>query len=125
MFRHYRTSLLTATICLLAPFAAQAQGQQPALPEGAGKQLVEGVCTGCHQTNMITQSSGYTREGWKELTGTMINLSVVPEQQAAITDISRRALSAEIQPARRQARARPLRDHLQGMADADARSALA
>ena len=65
MPRHHHVSLLTAAAFLLAaPLAAQAQGQTPALPEGTGKQLIEGVCTGCHQTNMITQSSGYTREGW-------------------------------------------------------------
>ena len=44
MPRPHRATLLTAAVCLLIPFAAQAQGQQPALPEGAGKQLVEGVC---------------------------------------------------------------------------------
>jgi virginiamycin B lyase len=85
MFRSLTPSLLAAAACVLIPLAAQAQGQGPALPEGAGKQLVEGVCTQCHQSNMITQSSGYTRDGWKELIGTMINLASVPDQQAVIT----------------------------------------
>ena len=85
MLKPFTLSLMTAAVCMLAPFAAQAQGKPPALPDGAGKELVSGVCTGCHQTNMITQSSGYTREGWKELIGTMIDLSGVPDQQAAIT----------------------------------------
>ena len=53
---------------------------------GPGKELVEGVCTGCHQTNQITRSSGYTREGWKELTGTMIDLSGSPEERDQIID---------------------------------------
>jgi len=35
---------------------------------------------------MISNSSGYTREGWRELVGTMIDLSRTPEQQTAITD---------------------------------------
>src|SRR3954462_7100253 len=78
----FTASLMVVSICVLTPVAAQAQS----LPEGAGKQTVEAVCSGCHQTNMITQSSGYTRDGWKELTSTMINLSVVPDQQAAITE---------------------------------------
>jgi virginiamycin B lyase len=69
---------------MLVPFAAQAQA--PGLPQGAGKELVEGACAGCHQTNLITSSSGYTREGWNELIGTMIDLSPAPEQRAAITD---------------------------------------
>jgi virginiamycin B lyase len=56
------------------------------LPDGAGKELVEGVCTGCHQTNQITRSSGYTREGWAELTSTMIDLSGSPDEQERILD---------------------------------------
>jgi virginiamycin B lyase len=72
-------------LCALIPLAAQAQGRAPGLPEGAGKELVEGMCTACHQTSQITRSSGYTREGWKELTSTMIDLSASPEQQAEIT----------------------------------------
>src|SRR5262245_17090665 len=79
-------SLTVATIFALAPLAAQAQGQGPALPEGAGKQLVESYCTGCHQTNMITGSSGFTREHWKELASTMIDLASVPADQATVAE---------------------------------------
>jgi virginiamycin B lyase len=79
-------SLLTATVFALVPVAAQAQGQKAALPDGAGKQQVEAMCTSCHQINMITGSSGYTREGWKEIAGTMIDLSSVAANQAAITE---------------------------------------
>ena len=78
-------SLAGAFLCLLVPVAAQAQGQASGLPQGAGKQLVEGVCTACHKTNKITRGSGYTREGWKELIGTMIDLAGSPEEQARIT----------------------------------------
>jgi virginiamycin B lyase len=58
--------LMAAAILAVVPLAAQAQApsQAPSLPAGAGKETVETVCTGCHQTNMITQSSGYTRAGW-------------------------------------------------------------
>jgi virginiamycin B lyase len=66
--------LMTATALMIVPLAAQAQNR-PALPEGEAKVLVEGMCTLCHQTNQITSSMGYTREGWKELTGTMLDLS--------------------------------------------------
>lgn len=79
------TALMAGAICALVPFAAQAQGQSPALPEGPGKAMVEAVCTSCHQTNMITQSIGYSREGWTELTSTMINLAANAETQATIT----------------------------------------
>jgi virginiamycin B lyase len=77
---------MVASICALVPVAAQAQGQPGGMPEGAGKQTVEAVCSGCHATNMITQSSGYTRDGWKELTGTMINLSPSADTQNEILD---------------------------------------
>jgi virginiamycin B lyase len=63
---------LTGAIFLVIG-AITAQGQQ--LPEGEGKQLVQSLCTSCHQTNLITRSSGYSREGWQELIGTMVNLS--------------------------------------------------
>ena len=68
------TSLAGSFLLASFPLAAQAQD----LPEGAGKELVEAVCTGCHQTSQITRSSGYTRDGWQELTSTMIDLSGEP-----------------------------------------------
>jgi virginiamycin B lyase len=86
MPRPLTVSFMAAAVCVFVPLAAHAQGQAVALRDGAGKQLVEGVCTGCHQTNMITQSMGYTRDGWKALISTMIDLKGVPDQQAAITD---------------------------------------
>jgi virginiamycin B lyase len=79
-------SLAGALAWLLVPVAAEAQSQPSGLPDGEGRELVEAVCTGCHQTNQITRSSGYTREGWRELAGTMIDLSGSPEDQAAIVD---------------------------------------
>ena len=79
------TLLTAAALWLLAP-AAQAQSQASDLPDGAGKELVEAVCTACHQTNQITRSSGYTREDWQELTGTMVDLSGDPQDQAEIVD---------------------------------------
>jgi virginiamycin B lyase len=59
--------------------AVTAQDQSAPLPAGAGKEMVEGVCTTCHMTNQITRSSGYTDEGWRELISTMIDLSGSPE----------------------------------------------
>lgn len=78
------TTLLAATALATLPLAAQAQNG-PTLPDGPGKQQVESFCTGCHQVNMITGSSGYTQEHWQELTSTMIDLSSVPEDRAAVT----------------------------------------
>lgn len=76
---------LTASIFAFSPLAAHAQSKGPALPEGEAKAMVEGACTACHQTNMITRSSGYTQDGWKELTATMIDLSASPAERDKIT----------------------------------------
>ena len=73
-------SLAVASLWALGTGGAAAQG----LPEGAGKALVEGVCTGCHQTNMISNSSGYSHKNWDELVGTMIDLSASPETRDEI-----------------------------------------
>ncbi len=98
------TRALAATvICVLVPFNASAQrqfyGPRVTLPEGPGKALVEGVCTTCHAPFMVTSNSGYTRDGWRELTGDMIDLSGTPEQQNAILDY----LAAHFPPNTRRA----------------------
>jgi virginiamycin B lyase len=84
MLRLSIASLAGAFLGVLVPVAAQAQSQASELPDGAGKELVEAVCTACHETNQITRSSGYTRDGWQELTGTMIDLSGSPEERDTI-----------------------------------------
>lgn len=84
MLGSIRSSLGSLGLVVLVPLAVQAQDRAPALPDGAGRSQVESLCTGCHQTNMITASAGYTREGWAELASTMIDLSSVPEDRAAI-----------------------------------------
>jgi virginiamycin B lyase len=69
----------------VAPVFAQAQGKPSGLPEGPGKERVEAVCLACHQSREILNSSGYTREGWRELIGTMIDLSQASEMRDSIT----------------------------------------
>jgi virginiamycin B lyase len=86
MLRSSIASFAGALACGLVPFAAQAQSQAPELPDGAGKELVEAVCTSCHQTDQIARSSGYDRAGWQELFGTMIDLSGSPEERDAIAE---------------------------------------
>jgi virginiamycin B lyase len=77
--------LAAVVLDTLLPLSAQAQSRASGLPDGAGKSLVEGVCTGCHQTGNITESSGYSREGWQALIGTMVDLSGSPEERETIT----------------------------------------
>jgi virginiamycin B lyase len=97
--QYLTTSLTSAAILAFPLVAAQAQERAAALPDGAGKQLVESLCSGCHQTSNITGSSGYTREGWKELAATMIDLAAVPGDQAAVADY----LAAHFPPNTRRA----------------------
>jgi virginiamycin B lyase len=70
-------ALAAALFGVVAPVAAY--GQAAPLPDGDGRQMVEGVCTACHGINLVQNSSGYTREGWEELILTMIDLSGTPE----------------------------------------------
>ncbi|OFV92514.1 MAG: hypothetical protein A3G76_14025 [Acidobacteria bacterium RIFCSPLOWO2_12_FULL_65_11] len=51
------------------------RGAPPPLPEGSGRELVQAKCVTCHQTNLITNSGGYNREGWDALLKSMLNLS--------------------------------------------------
>ena len=88
MLKTCSASLAAAAFVLIA-FATEAQSQTkgpPPLPDGKGKQLVEGVCASCHALQLIQNSSGYTREHWRELIGYMIDLSGSPAQQSEIAD---------------------------------------
>jgi virginiamycin B lyase len=76
MHQSTRVLLSTALVGLGLPALAQAQITGPdELPDGEGKNLVQGICSACHQVNLITGSVGYTQDGWRYLFGHMINLS--------------------------------------------------
>jgi virginiamycin B lyase len=85
MLPSLNTPLLAAALMLVPGIAVAAQAKPPALPEGPGKERVEAMCFACHQSREIVNSSGYTREGWRELTSTMIDLSGSPEIRDSIT----------------------------------------
>lgn len=57
------------------------QGAPVVLPEGSGKELVQTMCSKCHGLNLVTNSWGYTREGWEKLYSSMV---AVPRDQSAI-----------------------------------------
>jgi virginiamycin B lyase len=79
--------VLSTLLCAAALTAApQGQGRQggrgsqaPALPDGEGKAIVQARCTVCHGANLITGSTGYTSDRWRDLFGTMVRL---PDDQA-------------------------------------------
>jgi len=73
-----RSVLLATAFCL--PSAGLA------LPDGDGRETVEGVCAACHGVNLIERSSGYTQDDWQFLIATMIDLSGDPEMQMEILE---------------------------------------
>src|SRR6186713_1559139 len=90
MLRTFAALLIAAAFFVPPAVKAQDKGPAgkapPSLPDGKGKQLVEGICATCHATQLIPNSSGYTREHWKELVSYMIDLSSSPAQQNEILD---------------------------------------
>jgi virginiamycin B lyase len=52
-----------------------------ALPEGNGKELVQTLCTKCHGLNLVTNSWGYSRQGWETVFSTMV---AVPKDQSPV-----------------------------------------
>ena len=69
---------VSATIMLIAVAVATPLAQQPRRPaplaDGEGKAVVEATCARCHGLNLISNSRGYSREGWTELLASMIKL---------------------------------------------------
>jgi virginiamycin B lyase len=73
-----------ALILLFALLPAHAQSTTAKLPDGVGRDLVAAVCAGCHDARPILRSSGYDADQWRELIGTMIDLSASTEDHRAI-----------------------------------------
>lgn len=79
----HRRSMITS-IFVSVFLMGSLQARASSLPDGAGKEALEGICLTCHNTSQITRSSGYTEQEWQSLTATMIDLSDAPEQKAEI-----------------------------------------
>lgn len=77
-------STATIFVCLTFTPPVDAQRRGPPLSDGDGKQLVQQLCLGCHKASRITWSSGYDRDGWKTLIGTMMDLSSSPLEEEQI-----------------------------------------
>ncbi|MEM7124224.1 MAG: cytochrome C [Pseudomonadota bacterium] len=82
---HTFTLSVVSLVGGLAMLGAAASDVTADLPEGPGRDLVEGFCTGCHNTNLIERSSGYSQDEWKALIATMIDLKAVPEDEDTIS----------------------------------------
>ena len=76
-------TLLCASLALAGQGRGGRGGAPVNLPEGPGKEVVQGLCSSCHSSNLIVNSGGYTREGWHTLISTMIAL---PSDQSATVE---------------------------------------
>lgn len=63
---------------------AVAQG----LPNGDGKELVQMICSGCHDLSPITGSGGFTRRDWEQVVQSMIDMgaAIRPEEVTVIVN---------------------------------------
>jgi len=86
MSKFSAVSAMTLMLILGGSAAAQTQARQDDLPDGPGRELVQGVCSACHQVREIERSLGYTLAGWEELTATMIDLAPTPNEKTLIID---------------------------------------
>jgi virginiamycin B lyase len=86
---------LLASLIAAAAFPAAAQ----TLPDGKARPVVERMCSSCHALQLIQNSSGYTREHWRALIGSMVDLSENPELQNEVTEY----LAASFPPNNRRA----------------------
>src|SRR5579884_3592428 len=81
--RGMKSLLIIGFIALgaLPAYAQQPQQQQPQLPDGPGKDIVQQICSGCHSLNRFTRT-GYTPADWKTVIAMMRNVGapLTPEQ---------------------------------------------
>ncbi|MEW5726819.1 MAG: hypothetical protein AB1918_03240 [Pseudomonadota bacterium] len=84
-----------AAVLVLAAGAASAQAPSPflvapgggageqeaALPPGEGREVVEGICSGCHSIRLVTQQR-LSRERWDSLLDWMVAEQGMPELDA-------------------------------------------
>jgi virginiamycin B lyase len=73
MFQLPRHVLIVTSFSIGLPALALGQAGTE-LPDGPGKELVQGACVACHQTDLISGSTGYSRDGWRYVIGKMIDL---------------------------------------------------
>jgi len=76
-----RRAVLALMIGLGGTLPAAAQDDYEALPEGENKDLVYGVCSGCHSMNLVMQQ-GMTRKKWDKTLDWMYEQQGMPPLDA-------------------------------------------
>ena len=71
-----------AMAAVVAPALAQN------LPNGNGREMVEMICSGCHDLSPITDAAGFSREDWETVVKSMIDMgaTIKPEQVSVIAN---------------------------------------
>jgi virginiamycin B lyase len=82
--RHF-PKLAMSGAAAIAAMVAPALAQN--LPNGNGKEVVERICSGCHDLSPITDA-GFSRQDWETVVKSMIDMgaTISPEQAAVITN---------------------------------------
>jgi virginiamycin B lyase len=82
-----KTMLLPLIVVAALLFAIPLARGQNALPDGPGKDEVQGVCVGCHELRTVT-NAGYSQAQWQNVVAMMVNVGakLPPDQLATITD---------------------------------------
>jgi virginiamycin B lyase len=82
VFRPLAAAALAVSGAALVAIAIPALAQN--LPDGNGKELVQNVCTGCHDLEPVT-SSGFSKEDWELVVKNMIEMGAsIKGEQATI-----------------------------------------
>ena len=76
--------------------------QQPQLPDGPGKDIVQQICSGCHSLGRFI-NSGYSPDEWKTVIAMMRNVGapLTPEQVPVVTDYLTRNFPEKPKPSAR------------------------
>jgi virginiamycin B lyase len=58
------------------------------LPNGNGRDMVQMICSGCHDLSPITDSVGFSRQDWETVVKSMIDMgaTIKPEQVSVIAN---------------------------------------
>jgi virginiamycin B lyase len=88
MSRKERTGIVYAVIAAASAAALAVPALAQNLPNGNGKDLVQTICSGCHDLEPITMSIGFSRADWDTVVKSMIDMGadIKPDQATVIVN---------------------------------------